>query len=238
MTFFVVAIFLVAVGLGFLFDGILIVVSHNYFTGRQDFLGSRESETDSGKEILFCKQIFNRLVPVYVWTLCHYWRNYRDNGDLMSPEHLVELKNNKVVRKRLAKLIAAQCFRNSMLEDFHARTVPSSQSTDYSDVKVVTGYGEIPWNDLSRISDKEMKALMIDAVNRSYRFLSELFDSPYGDAVIEALKKRDPLPEWNDPAIPTPLDSPLDTSLDEPLDTVSMPIKQGVAENELVISMA
>jgi hypothetical protein len=67
-----------------------------------------------------------------------------------------------VVRKRLAKLMASQCFRNSMLEDFHAGIVPSSRSADYSDVKVVTPYGETRWNDLSRMSDKEMKALMID----------------------------------------------------------------------------
>jgi hypothetical protein len=81
----------------------------------------------------------------------------------MNPEQLVEIKNNPVVRKRLAKLMASHCFRNSMLEDFHAGTVPSSRSADYSDVKVVTPYGEIRWNDLSRISDKEMKGLMTDA---------------------------------------------------------------------------
>jgi hypothetical protein len=119
----------------------------------------------------------------------------------MTAEYLSELKDNATLRKRLAKLMASQCFRNSILEDFHVGTAPSSRSTDYSDVKVVTPYGEIRWNDLSRISDKEMKALMIDAVNRSYRFLSELFDSPYGDTVIEALKNRDPLPEWNDPTV-------------------------------------
>jgi hypothetical protein len=141
----------------------------------------------------------------------------------MTPEQLAELKSNELVRKRIAKLMASQCFRNSMLEDFHAGTVPSSRSADYSDVKVVTPYGEIRWNDLSRVSDKEMKALMIDAVNRSYRFLSELFDSPYGDAVIEALKSRDPLPEWNDPTIQTPLHTPLQTALH----TVSTPTKQG-----------
>jgi hypothetical protein len=119
----------------------------------------------------------------------------------MNPEQLAELKTNEVVRKRLAKLMASHCFRNSILEDFHAGTVPSSRSADYSDVKVVTPHGEIRWNDLSRISDREMKVLMIDVVNRSYRFLSELFDSPYGDTVIEALKDRDPLPEWNDPTV-------------------------------------
>jgi hypothetical protein len=122
----------------------------------------------------------------------------------MTFDQLAELKDNATLRKRLAKLMASQCFRNSMLEDFHAGTVPTSRSADYSDVKVVTPYGEIPWNDLSRVSDQEMKALMIDAVNRSYRFLSELFDSPYGDAIIEALKGRDPLPGWNDPTIQTP----------------------------------
>jgi hypothetical protein len=52
----------------------------------------------------------------------------------MHPDQLSEIKNNPVVRKRLAKLLASQCFRNSMLEDFHAGTVPSSQSGDYSDV--------------------------------------------------------------------------------------------------------
>src|SRR5262245_54505144 len=120
----------------------------------------------------------------------------------MTPEQLAELKNNEVVRKRLAKMMASHCFRNSILEDFHAGKHPSSQSGDYSDVKVVTPYGEIQWHALSRISDAEMKTLMIDAVNRSYQFLCELFDSPYGDAVVEALKNRDPLPHWNDPSSP------------------------------------
>jgi hypothetical protein len=38
-------------------------------------------------------------------------------------------------------------------------------------VKVVTPYGEIPWSQLSRISDSEMKALMIDVVDRVYTYL-------------------------------------------------------------------
>jgi hypothetical protein len=33
-------------------------------------------------------------------------------------------------------------------------------------VKVVSPYGEIPWNRVGRISDNEMKALMIEVVNR------------------------------------------------------------------------
>lgn len=35
----------------------------------------------------------------------------------------------------------------------------------------MTRYGEIAWNQLSRISNSEMKALMIDVVDRVYSYL-------------------------------------------------------------------
>jgi hypothetical protein len=66
---------------------------------------------------------------------------------------LKEIRNNEVVRKRLAKLMARECFRNSSLEDLHTGTFPSSEVGDYSDVKVVSPFGEIEWNRLSRLSD-------------------------------------------------------------------------------------
>lgn len=99
----------------------------------------------------------------------------------------------------MAKLLAMKCFRNTELENFHAGKSPSSQTGDYSDVKVVSPSGEISWDELSRLNDDEMKALMIDVVNHCYDFLSTLFDTPNGDKIIEALKQHDPLPEWNDP---------------------------------------
>lgn len=71
----------------------------------------------------------------------------------------------------LAKILVETCFRNSELENLHAGVTPSSATGDYSDVKVVTPYGEIPWTRLSRISDEEMKALMIDVMDRTYTFL-------------------------------------------------------------------
>jgi hypothetical protein len=80
-----------------------------------------------------------------------------------------------------------------LFEDLHAGVTPDSQTGDYSDVKVVSPYGEIPWTELSRLSDQEMKAVMIDVVNRSCRFFSELLSSPAGDDVIETLQRRDPL---------------------------------------------
>ena len=62
----------------------------------------------------------------------------------------------------LAKLIAVEGVRNNTdLEDLHSGITPSSATGDFSDVKVVTPYGEIDWNRVSRISDKEMRSLML-----------------------------------------------------------------------------
>ena len=57
--------------------------------------------------------------------------------------------------KRLAKYTVQQCFRNTVLEEFHAGTVPDSRSGDFSDVFVKTPFGEVPWSGLSRLSDEE-----------------------------------------------------------------------------------
>ncbi|WP_312404576.1 hypothetical protein [Brevundimonas sp.] len=62
--------------------------------------------------------------------------------------------------------------RNTVLEDFHAGRFPISVVGDYSDVRVVTPHGDIAWNELSRISDDEMKALMIQVVNRVFTYLT------------------------------------------------------------------
>ena len=115
----------------------------------------------------------------------------------MKIDHLQEIRENELVRKRLAKLMALECFRNSKLEDLHAGTFPCSEADDYSDVKVVSPYGEIAWNNLSRLNDHEMKALMIDVVNRCDTFLAGLVRAPR--EMIEAVKQRDPVPKWQDP---------------------------------------
>ncbi|SRR5579884_3146330 len=82
------------------------------------------------------------------------------------------MKNtDKALAGQLAKSIAALCVRNTFLEDLHSGTTPSSQSGDYSDVKVVTPFGEIPWRQFSRLSDAEMKRLMKEIVDKVYTFL-------------------------------------------------------------------
>jgi hypothetical protein len=65
----------------------------------------------------------------------------------------------------LARVLTRDCVRNTFLEDLHSGVSPSSKTGDYSDVKVVSPYGEIPWNELSRISDEEMRKLMLEVEN-------------------------------------------------------------------------
>lgn len=63
------------------------------------------------------------------------------------------------------------CVRNTGLESLHAGRFPQSSTGDYTDVRVSTPAGDIPWTEVSRISDEEMKALMIEVVDRLYTCL-------------------------------------------------------------------
>jgi hypothetical protein len=90
----------------------------------------------------------------------------------------------KALVSRLAKAITALCVRNTFLEDLHSGTTPSSKTEDYSDVKVVTPYGEIPWHKLSRISDDEMKRLIKEIVNKVYTFLNRQADPAFLEAFL------------------------------------------------------
>jgi hypothetical protein len=117
----------------------------------------------------------------------------------MNLKHIREIQTNEVLRKRLAKYIALHCFRNTMLEDLHSGEVPISKSGNYSDVKVVTPDREIPWSDLSRFNNSEMKAMMIDVVNHCDQVLAILFSTPVGAKLVEELGRRDLVPNWNDP---------------------------------------
>ena len=81
--------------------------------------------------------------------------------------------------KRLAMQLALLCVRNTCIENIHAGITPSSESGDHSDVKVVTPHGEIPWNELSRISDEEMRRFMKEVVNKIYTVLLRLDDPKF-----------------------------------------------------------
>lgn len=109
------------------------------------------------------------------------------------------LVTDPVLQQRLAKVLVLRCFRNSVLEDLHAGIVPDSRRGDHSDVVVRTSLGEIPWNEVSRFDDAEMQALMIDVVNRTYRFLQELFDEKRSGELLLRLAEKDPVPDWENP---------------------------------------
>lgn len=94
-----------------------------------------------------------------------------------------------------ALALVEQCVRNSSLENLHAGTVPGTATGDFSDVKVVTPYGEIPWTSLSRISDLEMKALMIEVTNKVFTFLTH----------AEELMTLDAAGRWDKPELDRPL---------------------------------
>jgi hypothetical protein len=83
-----------------------------------------------------------------------------------------EIQKNEVVRKRLAKKIARDCFRDGEFENFHSRN--------------------------AELDNDAVKAIMADAVNRTYVFLSKLSNA-MGDMIVERLKEQDDVPNWDDP---------------------------------------
>ena len=90
----------------------------------------------------------------------------------MTPKQLAELKDNVDLRKRLAKKIAHDCFRDTKtLENMHAANL---------------------------ITDDEMKAIMTEATDKCYDLVLDLC-SPHGVDIINDLKQRDEVPEWDDP---------------------------------------
>lgn len=98
----------------------------------------------------------------------------------------------------LSNSIALHAVRNP-LEDLHAGTFPDTKVGDYSDVKVVTPYGEIPWNNLSRISDREMKALMIEVTSTLFSIMANLEDNFVRFALM--ITASDCVSKWNAPAV-------------------------------------
>ncbi len=110
---------------------------------------------------------------------------------------------SKRSQAEFAKMLAAACVRRGYLEKLHEGSSPVTLLGDYSDVKVIDGHGrEIPWNQVSRISDDEMKTLMTGVVNRVYTFLARtLFSATEDEAFRQALDQA-ALPwtkAWDDP---------------------------------------
>ena len=104
----------------------------------------------------------------------------------------------------MAKTLAAMCFRNAEIEDIHAGAAMITKTGDYSDVTVIDAEGnEFSWQDVSHITDPEMKRLMKGIVNRLYTFLMQ-GDDPRFDKNMAYHSKF--THQWDDPEIDIGLD--------------------------------
>jgi len=100
--------------------------------------------------------------------------------------------DNKVKARVLAEMV-----RNTELENLHTGITPSSKTGDFSDVKVVTPYGEIPWEKLSRISDTEMRTLMLDVEQSIEVGLNALENAP-AEVIEQKVKILEEIgPSWD-----------------------------------------
>ena len=107
--------------------------------------------------------------------------------------------DEKRVAARLARIMAMLCVRNTQLETLHSGLTPVTRTGDYSDVFVVDADGRrIPWTEISRIDEDEMRQLMQEIVNRLYTFHLEAND-PKLQATIE--RWMDAATKWDEPEI-------------------------------------
>ena len=102
----------------------------------------------------------------------------------------------------MAKAMALICVRNTQLETLHAGPGPVSHRSDYSDVIVTDANGrQIPWSEVSRISDSEMRELMREIVNRLYTFQLRLGEEEFRDYLDRQLTSTrnwdEPKLDWN-----------------------------------------
>lgn len=99
--------------------------------------------------------------------------------------------------------MTAACVRRGYLEKLHCDTTPVTRTGDYSDVRVIDAEGrEIPWNEVFRINQDEMKTLMIGVVNRIYTFLARTLLSKTEDKGFVRALDRTAAPwtrAWDEP---------------------------------------
>lgn len=107
--------------------------------------------------------------------------------------------DEKRIAAKLAKIMAMLCVRNTQLETLHAGLTAITRTGDYSDVVVLDADGRrIPWTEVSRFDEDEMRALMRDIVNRLYTFHLHA-DEPKLQATIE--RWMGVADKWDEPEI-------------------------------------
>ena len=109
----------------------------------------------------------------------------------------------KKEKSEFAKIMAAACVRRGYLEKLHCGITPVTRLGDYSDVRVIDADGRvIPWDQVSRINQDEMKTLMIGVVNRIHTFLARTLLSQTDDNEFLQALSRSAAPwtkAWDEP---------------------------------------
>ena len=104
----------------------------------------------------------------------------------------------------LAKTLTAMCVRNAEIENNHAGKEPMTKTGDYSDVKVIDAEGnEYSWDEVSHITNDEMKSMMKGIVNRLYTFFMQGDDARF-DKNMDYHKRF--TRKWDEPKIDENLD--------------------------------
>ena len=97
----------------------------------------------------------------------------------------------------VAKGMAVMCFRNTVMEDIHGGPAPVSHTGDFSDVVVVDANGErIPWNEVARIGQEEMRELTRKVVNMMYTCQLHAGDPDFFGMLTRAAAEAGP---WDEP---------------------------------------
>lgn len=103
--------------------------------------------------------------------------------------------------KTLAKTLTMMCVRNSYLEDLHSGHCPITKTGDYSDVKVIDAEGrEIPWSEVSRLNDDEMKTLMKGIVDNMFTWFMRADDPAFS---VQAARWQRLADQWDEPVMRT-----------------------------------
>lgn len=104
------------------------------------------------------------------------------------------LRHSARVNLELSVKITTNKISSAHTED----KTPVSLKGDNSDVYVIDAEGnKIPWNDVSRISDEEMKKLMKEVVNKMYKFFENQYNEEYCEKVLDYNYKF--ASNWDDP---------------------------------------
>jgi hypothetical protein len=110
--------------------------------------------------------------------------------------YLPKSAHNRIAQQ-WAKDIAALCVRMTCIEDIHAGKHPHSETGDCSDIKVVTPSGEIPWTEVSRMRDDEMRLFMKQVADRLYTVLAQIDDVNFMERIHSLGQKL--TAQWDEP---------------------------------------